>query len=224
MIQKELLYLLQLTSPTLPVGAYSYSEGLETLVTRKIITNKETLQTWIIQSLKYGAIRIESAVMLRAYHKFLENDLECLIQWNKWLSATRETKELRQQSWQMGQSLLKLLTELQPEIKPISAQLYPDCNYAIIFGIAGATWEILPQELLLGYLQSWSNNLINAGLRLIPLGQTDGQKILIKLHDDLMQATQVILELEDEDLSGWGWGLSLASMQHETLYTRLFRS
>lgn len=222
MIQKELLYLLQLTSPTLPVGAYSYSEGIETLVTKQIITNKETLKTWIIQSLKYGSIRIESAVMLRAYHKF--NDLEGLIKWNHWLSATRETKELRQQSWQMGQSLLKLLTELQPEIKPISRSLYPYCNYAIIFGIAGAIWKISTQELLLGYLQSWSSNLISAGLRLIPLGQTDGQKILIKLHDDLMQATQDILELKDADLSGWGWGLSLASMQHETLYTRLFRS
>lgn len=224
MIQKELLYLLQLTSPTLPVGAYSYSEGIETLVTQQIIINRETLQSWIIQSLKYGSIRIESAVMLRAYHEFLENDLEGLIQWNNWLSATRETKELRQQSWQMGQSLLKLLTELQPQIKPISAPLYPYCNYAIIFGIAGATWEISPQELLLCYLQSWSSNLVNAGLRLIPLGQTDGQKILIKLHDVLMQATQDILELKDEDLTGWGWGLALASMQHETLYTRLFRS
>ncbi|PSF35298.1 urease accessory protein UreF [Aphanothece hegewaldii CCALA 016] len=223
-MKKQLLYLLQITSPTLPVGAYSYSEGIETLVSQEIITNKETLQQWIIQSLKFGSIRIESAIMLRAYHDFLGDNIEGLIKWNLWLSATRETKELRQQSWQMGQSLLKLLTELQPEIKDISSQLYPDCNYAVVFGIAGAIWQIPEHELLLGYLQSWSSNLINAGLRLIPLGQTDGQKILVNLQNDLIQVTQDILELKDEDLRGWGWGLSLASMQHETLYTRLFRS
>lgn len=224
MSQKQLLYLLQLTSPTLPVGAYSYSEGLETLVSQQIISNKETLQNWIIQSLKYGTIKVESAVMLRAYDHFINNNLESLIKWNQWLSATRETQELRNQSWQMGQSLLKLLNELQPEIKPISIKLYPNCNYAVIFGIAGAIWNIPRQELLLGYLQSWSSNLINAGLRLIPLGQTDGQKILVYIQNTLIQVSQDILELKDEDLRGWGWGLSIASMQHEILYTRLFRS
>lgn len=177
-----------------------------------------------MQSLKYGSIRIELAVILRSYHKFLKDDLDGLLAWNHWLSATRETKELRQQSWQMGQSLLKLLNELEPETNTISSKLYPTCNYAIIFAIAGAIWQISPQELLLGYLQSWSSNLVNAGLRLIPLGQTDGQKILVNLQDTLIKVTQDILELRDEDLRGWGWGLSLASMQHETLYTRLFRS
>lgn len=224
MSQRNLLYLLQLTSPTLPVGAYSYSEGIETLVAQQIIINKKSLENWLIQSLKYGSIRVESAIMLRAYDDFLEDDLVSLVQWNNWLSATRETQELRNQSWQMGQSLLKLFNELEPEIKPLLDKLYPFCNYAIVFGVAGAIWKIPRQELLLGYLHSWSSNLVNAGLRLIPLGQTDGQKILVKLQDTLMQASETILELKDDDLRGWGWGLSLASMQHETLYTRLFRS
>jgi urease accessory protein len=222
MNQKQLLYLLQLTSPTLPVGAYSYSEGLETLVTQQIIKNRETLKSWLGQSLKYGSIRVESAVMLRAYNFYLHDDIDKVIYWNQWLSASRETKELRQQSWQMGQSLLKLLNELEPQYR--IKFLLPYCNYAIAFGIAGAIWSIPPDKLLLGYLQSWSSNLVNAGLRLIPLGQTDGQKILVELQDDIIRVIPEILELKDEDLRSWGWGLSLASMQHETLYTRLFRS
>jgi urease accessory protein len=219
-----LLRLLQLVSPALPVGAYSYSEGLEALVDREVIKSKETLEDWIRQELQYGTIRIEAAVMWRTYQSVCRKDLEAIAKWNAWLSAARETEELRQQSWQMGRSLLKLLVELQPQFRAITGAIESPCNYAVAFGLAAACWQIEPQATVIGYLQSWAANLISAGVRLIPLGQTSGQQVLLHLHDHLIQMTQEIFLLKDEELSSCSWGLALASMAHQIQYTRLFRS
>ena len=222
--QLTLLSLLQLASPALPVGAYSYSEGLETLVDQEIITNQDNLWSWLEEELCYGAIRLEAAIMLRAYQSFSNQDIETLIYWNNWLSAARETEELRQQSWQMGQSLLKLLIDLQPQLKSLISKINSPCNYAIAFSIAAAYWQIDKQTAIMTYLHNWATNLINAGVKLIPLGQTAGQKLLFSLRHLILQTTEKILTLRDEDLRSCGWGLALASMNHETQYTRLFRS
>ncbi|MGK7926824.1 MAG: urease accessory protein UreF [Spirulina sp.] len=227
MSDRQLLHLLQLSSPALPVGAYSYSEGLEYLVEKRVIENREQLCSWIEQELRYGSIRTETAVMLRSYQLSVmseETEEEELIYWNEWFSAVRETKELRQQSWQMGQSLLKLLVNLEPDLAAIAQQIGNPCNYPIAFGIGAAYWEIDLEAAAIAYLHSWATNLINAGVKLIPLGQTAGQQILCNLYDILAIAKTEILTLKDEELGSCGWGLSLASMAHETQYTRLFRS
>ncbi|BAY30874.1 urease accessory protein UreF [Nostoc carneum NIES-2107] len=218
------LAILQLTSPALPVGAYSYSEGLETLVEQNTITNQQNLQDWLASQLRYGAIRVEAAVMLRAYKSAKIGDLAALSYWNHWLSAARETTELRNASWQMGRSLMQLLGKLQPEILPMVNAVGNPSNYAIAFGIAAAHWQINIQAAVLGYLHSWASNLITAGVKLIPLGQTTGQQLLLDLQPLLNTAAVEILALEDDELACCTWGLSLASMQHETQYTRLFRS
>ncbi|MGI8504931.1 MAG: urease accessory protein UreF [Hassallia sp.] len=220
----HLLCLLQLASPALPVGAYSYSEGLETLVENNVINNQECLLHWLKAELRYGAIRLEAAVMVRAYNCVKRNDLEALSRWNMWLSAVRETEELRNSSLQMGRSLIQLFAKLQPQIKPIADAVGNYCNYAIAFGIAATYWDINIQAAILGYLHSWVSNLITTGVKLIPLGQTAGQLLLVKLQPLINDATVEILALEDDNLSCCSWGLSLASMAHETQYTRLFRS
>lgn len=217
-----LLPLLQLASPSLPVGAYSYSEGLEALVEQKVIDNKDNLCNWLERELRDGTIRVEAAVMLRAYNTLERQDRAQLEYWNAWLSASRETAELRQQSWQMGQSLLKLLGNLQPELREFT--VISPCNYAIAFGITAASWQIELEAAIAAYLQSWAANFVSAGVKLIPLGQTEGQQILFELRDRLLQTAQEILVLEDDELYSCTWGLSLASMTHETQYTRLFRS
>ena len=219
-----LIYLLQLASPALPVGAYSYSEGLEALVDNGVIRNKDNLWYWIEQELRYGAIRLEVAVMLRSHQNFCEGNIEALKAWNAWLSAARETEELRQQSWQMGHSLLKLLVDLQPQLQSVASAVGSPCNYAVVFGIAAAHWQIDPHAAIVGYLHSWAANLISAGVKLIPLGQTAGQQLLLGLRDLLIEVTEEVLTLKDDDLSSCGWGLALASMAHQTQYTRLFRS
>ncbi len=216
------LGLLQLASPALPVGAYSYSDGLETLTEAGKVHDVDSLQHWLEQELQYGAIRLEAAVMLRAYNATRVSNRQALNDWNNWLSAAKETEELRDQSWQMGRALIRLLQEIQPQ-SLAHAWCHP-CNFAIAFGLAAANWQINGEAAILGYLHSWATNLINAGVKLIPLGQTAGQRLLLDLHPNLSGATQEILGLDDNDLYSCGWGLALASMAHETQYTRLFRS
>lgn len=220
----NLLWLLQLASPALPVGAYSYSEGLETLTEHGVILSHDTLMHWLTSELKYGAIRLEAAVIVRVYQALQNQDFEALTRWNMWLTAVRETEELRNSSLQMGRSLIRLLEKLQPDIKIISDKVGAPINYAVAFGIATAYWHVDIKAALLGYLHSWVSNLVTAGVKLIPLGQTTGQQLLLNLQPFLTSAVEEVLKLEDDDLSCCSWGLSLASMQHETLYTRLFRS
>lgn len=228
----QLLYLLQLASPALPVGAYSYSEALETLVATKTIKDFTTLTNWLEDSLQFGAIPLETALMIRAYRAIKAENLDSLIYWNHWATAAKETEELRQQSWQMGRALIRLFLaiKLPAEISLIASLqkiVKTDsnfCNYAIAFGIAAAFWEIDLENTTLSYLQSWATNLINAGVKLIPLGQTQGQKLLLNLQPQIISTAREVLQLEDDDLSSCTWGLSLASMIHETEYSRLFRS
>ena len=220
----QLLRLLQLASPLLPVGSYSYSEGWESLISQGIINDRVTLQVWLERELQTGAIQIEAAMMDRAYLAGSQRNTTKLQYWNQWLSAARETEELRLQSWQMGGSLAKLAIELTPSIQPLIAPMTLPYNYAIVFGIVAQSWQINRQTTIAAYLHSWATNLIGAGIKLIPLGQTAGQKLLWQIQPEIDLLTQTIPTLTDEDLYACSWGLSLASMQHETLYSRLFRS
>lgn len=220
----SLLKLLQLTNSALPVGAYSYSEGLEQLVYAGTIKEEQSLKHWLEKELDFGAIRIEAAVMLRAYQAAKLGNLEALGYWNAWASAARETEELREQSWQMGRALTRLLQQLEPQLVPMVKACGNPCNYAIAFAIVAVHWQITDRTAVLGYLHSWATNLIGAAIKLIPLGQTAGQQLLLNLHIRIVESTEKILALEDDELSSCSWGLALASMAHETQYTRLFRS
>ena len=218
------LSILQLGSPGLPVGAYSYSEGLELLVENGTISHQASLKHWLQAELQYGAIRLDGAVMVRAEKSARIGDRSALCRWNMWLSAARETEELRACSWQMGRSLAQLLGKLEPQIMPLVDAVNDPCNYAIAFGIAVAHGQINIKAALLAYVHSWATNLITAGVKLIPLGQTAGQNLLWELQPLISAVVEEMLALEDDELRCCSWGLSLASMQHETQHTRLFRS
>ncbi|MDJ0555434.1 MAG: urease accessory protein UreF [Microcoleaceae cyanobacterium MO_207.B10] len=230
----QLLSLLQLASSTLPVGAYSYSEGLELLVARGKIYDIKTLKIWLENCLKFGSIRLETALMIRAYWATKSANLQGLNNWNYWLTATRETEELRLQSLQMGRTLMRLFININvepnlqvPLVSWLQEKLKTDadfCNFAIAFGIIASHWQIEPEAAILGYLYSWMTNLVNAGVKLIPLGQTVGQKLLLEMQDQIVFTSQEVIKLKDDELNSCSWGLSLASMAHETQYTRLFRS
>lgn len=219
-----LLRLLQLASPALPVGGYSYSEGLETLVQRQTITTAEQVRQWLEHELTSGSIRLEAAVLVRGYRAAQGQHWDDLAAWNHWLSASRDSAELRQQSWQMGRALTRLLNDLHPELAEAIAACGTPCNYALAFALALAHSEVPLADGVLAYLHSWASNLVGAAVKLVPLGQTAGQQILLTLHPILAQTTQVCLTLDDADLAVSSWGQSLASMAHETLYSRLFRS
>jgi len=228
--QIAMLRLLQLA--VVPVGAYSYSEGLETLVNVGIIHNPASLKKWLENSLQFGAIRLEAAIVVRALRAINLGDLTALAYWNAWASAAKETEELRLQSWQMGRSLVRLLQDIQlpvhskmiPSVPQLIEACGSQCNFAVAFGMAAVKLEIEEEAAILGYLQSWAANLVNAGVKLIPLGQTAGQQLLLDCNSYISLTAQEVLQLADDDLSSCSWGLALASMAHETQYTRLFRS
>jgi urease accessory protein len=221
-----LLTLLQLTSPALPVGAYSYSEGLESLVEVGWITSATGLDKWLRESLETGSISVEAAILSRAHRAWQTQDLTQLAYWNDWLSANRETMELQHQNWQMGRSLLKLLQDLydRQNWAEIQTAIGAECNLAIAFAIAAGLGSIDEQTAVLGYLHSWASNLVSAGVKLIPLGQTAGQRLVLNLSESIVATSDRTLILPDDQLFSCSWGLSLASMAHETQYSRLFRS
>ncbi|NQE32649.1 urease accessory protein UreF [Microcoleus asticus] len=229
-MNNQLLSLLQLAFA--PVGAYSYSEGIESLVETGAIDSEITLRNWLENSLQFGAVRVEAAVVVRALRAAQIGDLTALNYWNAWATAAKETEELRLQSWQMGRTLVKLLLDLRSPVASGLTTSVKDlvefggnpCNFAIGFGIATANWQIEEEAAVLGYLYSWAANLASAGVKLIPLGQTAGQQLLLDLQSQISCTAQEVLKLEDDDIASCSWGLGLASMAHETQYTRLFRS
>jgi urease accessory protein len=232
----QLLRLLQLTSPALPVGAYSYSEGIEYLCSTGTIQTESDLCNWLKRELSFGFITTEAAIALRAYQAIMTSDISKLIYWNNWLSATRETEEVRLASWQMGQSLMKLwdrlpdsqsstslaLCEVLPKAKDNSEG--KGCNYAIAFGIVAASLSIDPSNVAIGYIYSWLSNLVSAAVRVVPFGQTTGQQVIFRLSADVLATSQSALQRLDSELEWCGWGVSLACANHETQYSRLFRS
>lgn len=219
-----LLTLLQWVSPALPIGGFNYSEGLETLIAQGKITSAVAVQDWLTFELAFGSAQLETAVMVRVYRAIANGDFDAVHQWNAWLSAARESAELRAQNWQMGTALINLvatLDRLPPDLQ--TGQPYP-WNVSVAFCIAATLGDIPLETSLLGYLHSWVTTLINAAVKLIPLGQTTGQVLLRQLQPHMQQTVQHSLKVTDKDLESCTLGLALASMQHETLYCRLFRS
>lgn len=219
-----LLRLLQLASPALPVGAYSYSEGLEYAVEKGIVNDAARLREWLEDALHYGGALVEAAVLVRIYDAWHNDDRPRIELWNAWLTAARESEELRLQNLEMGRALLKLLADLQPPF-PLAAQLLAGpCNFVVAFALAAGYWQIEREVAVAAYLQSWATNLVSAGVKLIPLGQTAGQQLLWDLQESVDHAASLALTLADEDLAVANWGHALACMGHETQYSRLFRS
>ena len=227
MTPTTLLSLMQLANPTLPVGAYSYSEGLETLMEAQQITDAAALQQWLASELRYGGLKLEGAMVARAYQAVGARRWDDLASWNNWWSAARETRELRQQSWQMGRSLARLLETIDPTTESWLQALRTGTgpvNWAIVFGGVAAHWHIDLNATLSAFYQSWVGNLINAGVKLIPLGQTAGQQLLFNLTPCIIAAATDVLKLKDDELRCCSWGVALASSQHETQRVRLFQS
>lgn len=233
----QILRLLQITSPALPVGAYSYSEGMEYLCQQGIIQTEADLCAWLSRELAFGFITNEAAITLRAHQAVITNNLTDLSYWNNWLSATREAEEIRLASWQMGQSLMKLWEQLaegshRDQQQSISSLLPmakdnqngQGCNFAIAFGIVAASLGIDASQTTIGYISSWLSNLVSAAVRSVPFGQTVGQQVIFQLSPNVLTSAASALQKADHDLEWCGWGASIASANHETQYSRLFRS
>jgi urease accessory protein len=205
----SLARLLQLASPTLPVGAYSYSQGLEAAMEAGVVVDSASAQTWIADLLELAMARMEVQV-LRA------QIAEPTQVRNDFFVATRETAELRAETLQMGQALARLLGDLGIVV-PIQEPAYPSA-----YAVAVRHWRIEPREAVVAYLWSWLENQVMAAVKAVPLGQTAGQKILLSLGGRLEAIAE--LSLPEESWSNFAPGLAVLSAKHETQYSRLFRS
>lgn len=209
----SLAKLLQLASPALPVGAYSYSGGLEAAIEAGVVKDAATAERWIGDVLEHSVARMEGPIVLRLLSSggFLEL--------NEFFLATRETAELRAETVQMGYSLNRLLKDLGVGEVPVEEPSFPAA-----FAYAAKHWKIDPDAALQAYLWAWVENQVMAALKAVPLGQTDGQKLLLRLGDRLPGLVEKARNMKEEDMGNFAPSLAMLSSRHETQYSRLFRS
>lgn len=215
----NLVKLLQLASPALPVGAYSYSGGLEAAVEAGIVHDAASAERWIGDVLEFSVARMEAPILLRFIGFFKQQNLAEIKELNEQLLASREAAELRAETVQMGYSLNRLFKDLGLGEVPVGEPSFPAA-----FAYAAAQWRIEPEPALQAYLWAWLENQVMAALKAVPLGQTDGQRILLRLGEKISFFTGKILSMKDEELGNFAPGLAMLSAKHETQYSRLFRS
>ena len=225
-IDIRLVRLLQLASPALPVGAFSYSQGLETAVDRNIVRDAPTAAQWIGDVMEYSVGRMEAPTLIRLIAAWRRRDFAAIEYWNGLFLASREAAELRAETVQMGYSLRKLLLELEETREAAQAHLarLEEIAFPTAFAFAAVRWQISTQAALLAYLRSWLENQVMASLKVVPLGQTEGQRLLLTLGNRLCAMAQRAALLEDEEIGSFAHGFALLSSHHETQYSRLFRS
>lgn len=215
--------LLQLASPALPVGAYSYSQGLEAAVDAGIVTDAATARRWIEDVLEHAVSKMEAPVLARVLRAWKSGDAPAAARWNAFFLASRETAELRAETVQMGYSLARLLADLGGDGGERLGAI-DEISYPTAFAAAAAAWNIDEPGALRAYLWAWVENQVMAAVRAVPLGQTDGQRLLLALGERIDPLAERAAALDDEALSNFAPGLAMLSCRHETQYSRLFRS
>ena len=217
------LRLWQLLSPALPIGAYAYSRGLEYAVAAGWLCDEAAAAEWIGGQLRHAVQRLDIPVFARLYRAWAEGDTEGSEYWNAFLLAARESAELRAEHRYLGAALARLLRDLGiEEARPGRPER--TWGLATPFALATERFGIALDEAAHGYAWVWCEQQIAAAVKLIPLGQTAGQRVLLGLGAMIPAAVRAGCALADEDLGGTAPGLGIASARHETQYTRLFRS
>ena len=218
-----LLRLLQLVSPGLPIGMYSYSQGLERAVDDGWISTAAETEEWLGGLMENGLMYIDLPILARLYGAWSDGNKDNINYWSEALTAYRETAELRAEDRQTGQALARLLaameiTEMQKWLRK------PETTLATIFSFAAVKWGISTEQALQGYLWSWLENQVLCAVNLVPLGQVAGQRLLLRLAENIPALVAKALQLNDADIGGSAFSLALASSRHEMQYSRLFRS
>ncbi len=221
-----LLGLMQLISPALPIGAFAWSQGLESAFELGWVNNEQQLGEWLEGVLDDGLTRCELPVLARLQNCWANADSDGLTFWNDWLHANRETAELSDEDTRLGLALMRLLTSLalQPQAEQGHAQLPEDPGYVTVFAWAAHQRHVPVRQSLLGFSWGWLENQLAVACKAMPLGHTAAQRLNEQLRPKLVAAVDTALTLTDEQLGPILPGLALGSAQHETQYSRLFRS
>ena len=220
-----LMMLMQLASPALPVGGFSYSEGLEAAVDHGVVLDEASAQAWLTDQLLLVQARSDLAVLAQAMAAWSQPDVPRLQQLNDWLLQTRETHEMRLQTEQMGRSLVDWLgnqAQADAERLSICAALPP--TWPLAFALALHIHHAPVREGLLANAFGWAENMVQAALKSVPLGQRSGQRILAALSEAIPEAVSHAMGLSDDARQAFAPRLAILSARHETQYSRLFRS
>lgn len=215
-----LLRLLQLSSAALPVGGYAFSQGLESAVEQAWLPDSKTVQSWLAIQLQESLARVDLPVLMRQLAALGDGNEAQLQVWNDVTLACRETAELRLTDTAMGEALLRLLGDLAV---PLPGSLKSPV-FVTVFSVACHHWQLDSRAACHGYAWSWLENQVVAATKLVPLGQTDAQSLLGLLLDEIPAAIDLAATLEDSEIGSSLPGLAMASVWHETQYSRLFRS
>jgi urease accessory protein len=242
-----LLQLIWLASPALPVGGFSYSEGLEAAVEAGCVRDEATACGWLVEQLHASLARADLAVVAAAVIAARAADSDRLAALDQWVRQTRETSELRQQTEQMGRSLgewsksvgwgdTRSATGAQqrwgspagspPAYGGASEPREREAanTYPVAFAIAAARTGAAARQVALAFAFGWAENMMQAAIKSVPLGQSAGQRMLARLAQDIPSAVDRALALADDERQSFTPMLAILSAQHETQYSRLFRS
>ncbi|MBS6359862.1 urease accessory UreF family protein [Burkholderia sp.] len=222
----ELVALLHLASPALPIGAFSYSQGLEAALDAHLIRDADSARDWIASGLTDVLAHGELPFLAHQLARWHAHDLDALARENAWFVASRESSELRRETEQMGWSLARLCTSLEWGDAARRATLAALSPIALptAFAYAAAAHGASADAALAAYAFGWVENQTAAALKAVPLGQLAGQKIIVALRGAIDAAVQRALATPPDRINTFAPQLGILSARHETQYSRLFRS
>ena len=216
-----LLHLLQFASPALPIGGYSYSQGLEAALESGLVRDADSARAWIVRYLHEVVAQWDAPLFWRLLKAFEARDDASIALWSERFLASRDSAEFRAETVQMGYSLTRLIAELGvAEVAPLGEEV----SLPAAFACAVSALGIGHDEALLAMLFSWVENQVLVCVKSVPLGQVAGQRILLSLRPDLERAAERARSIQDEEMSNWSPGLSILSMRHEVQNGRIYRS
>jgi urease accessory protein len=212
-----------LVSPGLPIGGFAYSKGLEYAVHASWVHDEASAREWILGLLTHAVAQLDAPVFVRLYDALQAGDAPAAARWNAFLRASRESQELALEDAQLGAALGKLLLSLGVVTADEWAGRAP-LSYVCAFALAAVRWDIPRNAALQGYLWALLESQTSAAVRLVPLGQSAGQRILQAGLAALPGAIEQACALPDDEIGAVAVGLAIGSALHETQYCRLFRS
>ena len=221
-MSSDLLRLLHLASPALPIGAFHFSQGLEYAVEAGWVKDERSAREWIAGCLRENVGTLDLPIVARIRRGWARSDEDAIRYWSRRVLASRETEELRAEDRHMGRALGRILRDLDV----IADDSIDDdlASYPALFARACAVWSISERDALQTYAWTWTENQTLAAVKLVPLGQSAGQRILHALQPEIEQAAERASHLGDDDIGVATIMQAFASARHESQYTRLFRS
>ena len=227
----DLARLLQLSSVSLPVGGYAFSQGLEYAIECAWIKKYDDVEQWIKLQLKENLARVDLPILRSVMESSQAHDWSRFRYLNDLAIASRETKELRLTDTAMGEALHRLLKSLDftfPFLSPLESEgaglVKEELSFVSLFAYAAHCWGIPYKETATGFTWSWLENQVAAATKLVPLGQTQAQRLLTLFQPAIAQTIEQAEGTLEDNIGGGLPALAIASALHETQYSRLFRS